>query len=105
MASDDNEVNALWMTVAAIYSPGQSKMRNQAPDVRVGITMSVAGTPADPGSLPHGCLNLSFIDFLTKMSHFTSQNEPRESNQIMLNYQGFNPFVKFKSLLLKVYSL
>ena len=40
--SDDNEVNASRMTVAAIYSHGQSKMRNQAPDVRIGITMSVA---------------------------------------------------------------
>ena len=45
----------------------------------------------------HGCLKQFFKRFLTKMPYFTSQ-EVGNPVQIMLNYEGFNPFYKTQSL-------
>ena len=53
----------------------------------------------------HGCLKRLFIDFMTKMSHFTLQNvgNPVQIIKYYVDYQGFNPFLNLGSLLLNVY--
>ena len=55
----------------------------------------------------HGCSKQLVIDFGDKnvIFYHTGSLEPSANNKKMLNCQGFKPFCRTQSLLLKVYSL